>query len=75
MLKSLKLPKVFPNRKILSIDIGGTLAKTAFYIPSSHKKRLQEDGRYESMIADSLPSKLDLRICTFFKINFSLINF
>jgi len=28
------LPKKFPNRKILSIDIGGTLAKTAFYIPN-----------------------------------------
>ena len=28
-----KLPEKFPNRKILSIDIGGTLAKAAFYVP------------------------------------------
>jgi pantothenate kinase len=30
-----KLPAVFPNKKILSIDIGGTLAKVAFYVPKS----------------------------------------
>ena len=41
MLKTLKLPKVFPNRKIVSIDIGGTLAKTAFYVPNSHKELLK----------------------------------
>ena len=28
-----KLPQIFPNKKILSIDIGGTLAKAAYYIP------------------------------------------
>ena len=31
--KALTLPKKLPNKKIISIDIGGTLAKTAFYIP------------------------------------------
>jgi hypothetical protein len=31
--KALTLPKRLPNKKIISIDIGGTLAKTAFYIP------------------------------------------
>jgi hypothetical protein len=33
-------PSKLPNKKILSVDIGGTLAKTAFYIPrddSNHK--------------------------------------
>lgn len=28
-----KLPSKFPNKKIISIDIGGTLAKSAFYVP------------------------------------------
>jgi hypothetical protein len=31
--KALSLPKKLPNKRIISIDIGGTLAKTAFYIP------------------------------------------
>jgi hypothetical protein len=33
MLKNFILPHHLPNRKILSVDIGGTLAKAAFYIP------------------------------------------
>jgi hypothetical protein len=33
MLKNFVLPVIMPNRKILAIDIGGSLAKTAFYIP------------------------------------------
>jgi hypothetical protein len=33
MLKNFVLPAIMPNRKILAIDIGGTLAKTAFYLP------------------------------------------
>jgi pantothenate kinase len=33
MLKSFKLPAHLPARKILSVDIGGTLAKVAFYVP------------------------------------------
>jgi len=33
MLKNFVLPTAMPNRKILAIDIGGTLAKTAFYLP------------------------------------------
>lgn len=31
-------PEQFPKKKILSLDIGGTLAKTAFYIPSDDPK-------------------------------------
>ena len=62
MLKTLKLPKVFPNRKIVSIDIGGTLAKTAFYVPNSHKETLKQDGRYESLLENSIPSKLKHKI-------------
>ena len=34
MRAALRLPKKFPLKKILSIDIGGTLAKTAFYVPN-----------------------------------------
>jgi len=34
LIKSfISLPAKFPNKKILSIDIGGTLAKAAFYLP------------------------------------------
>lgn len=35
LTKSLKdkIPIAFPKKKILAVDIGGTLAKTAFYIP------------------------------------------
>lgn len=29
------LPSKFPNKKIFAIDIGGSLAKTAFYIPKT----------------------------------------
>ena len=27
------MPTIMPKKKILSIDIGGTLAKVAFYVP------------------------------------------
>jgi len=33
MFKNFVLPALMPNKKILSVDIGGSLAKTAFYIP------------------------------------------
>ena len=42
--QSLRLPKKFPNRKIMSIDIGGTLAKTAFYIPVAYQEELEKSG-------------------------------
>lgn len=34
-----KLPTEFPQRKILSVDIGGTLAKVAFYLPKDDPLR------------------------------------
>jgi hypothetical protein len=40
MLRSFQLPKAFPAKKILAVDIGGTLAKTAFYIPKGDPIRL-----------------------------------
>jgi len=33
MFKNFVLPALMPNKKILSVDIGGSLAKTAFYVP------------------------------------------
>ena len=29
----LKLPTRFPNKKIMAVDIGGTLTKVAFFLP------------------------------------------
>jgi hypothetical protein len=43
-----KLPHKFPNKKILSIDIGGTLAKAAFYVP------IEEDSKHHNKIKDVL---------------------
>ena len=55
--QSLRLPKKFPNRKIMSIDIGGTLAKTAFYIPAAYQEELEKSGKLESLTKDTIPSK------------------
>jgi len=57
--KALTLPKKLPNRRIISIDIGGTLAKTAFYIPESHHKKLEEDGRLSVLTANTIPIELE----------------
>mgnify|MGYP006907108380 CR=1 FL=1 len=50
------LPKSFPNRRILSVDIGGTLAKTAFYIPKSDPVRA-DLSKFETITKDTIPSK------------------
>lgn len=54
----MRLPKKFPDKKILSIDIGGTLAKTAFYVPVSHQDRLECLGKLTTLTKDTIPSKL-----------------
>ena len=33
MISRFALPSVMPSKKILSVDIGGTLAKAAFFVP------------------------------------------
>ena len=50
-------PKKFPNRKILSVDIGGTLAKTAFYVPKEHEQKLLAANKLESLKLEAIPSK------------------
>ena len=57
MRQALRIPKKLPEHKILSIDIGGTLAKTAFYIPLDHQSALQKEGKLESLMDDTIPSK------------------
>ena len=52
-----RLPAVMPDRKILSVDIGGTLAKTAFYVPREDPIRLNLE-RFEALTHDTIPSKL-----------------
>ncbi|CDW79019.1 UNKNOWN [Stylonychia lemnae] len=50
----LQLPAKFPNKKILSIDIGGNLAKTAFYIPKSDPQ-FQDHKSFEILTKDTIP--------------------
>ena len=40
MFKNFVLPAMMPNKKILSVDIGGSLVKTAFFIPKDDVTRL-----------------------------------
>jgi hypothetical protein len=56
-----KLPVAFPNRRILSIDIGGTLAKAAFYVPKSDP-HFKEPAYHDKLAADTIPSKYNLII-------------
>jgi len=63
MIKApLRLPQILPNKKMLAIDIGGTLAKAAFYIPKPHLESLSADGKLEALTESSIPrkSRLDL---------------
>ena len=57
MRQALRIPKKLPKHKILSIDIGGTLAKTAFYIPLEDQTALEKAGKLESLMDDTIPSK------------------
>jgi len=51
------MPLHLPNKKILSVDIGGSLAKAAFYIPMSHIKLLEEKKCLQEMAKDTSTSK------------------
>jgi hypothetical protein len=62
MVKGLfSLPSIFPRKKILSIDIGGTLAKVAFYLPKDDVK-LKNPQYYEKLTKDSIPCKFSFII-------------
>ena len=51
-----QLPAVFPKKKILSIDIGGTLAKMAFYIPKDDPSFIEPE--FQAKITnETIPSK------------------
>mmetsp|Transcript_24068 Transcript_24068/g.29907 ORF Transcript_24068/g.29907 Transcript_24068/m.29907 type:complete len:113 (+) Transcript_24068:2-340(+) len=54
MINRLRLPAIMPARKILSVDIGGTLAKTAFYVSRDDPIR-QDAHRFEALTSDSIP--------------------
>jgi len=56
MLSRFSLPSVMPSRKILSVDIGGTLAKTAFFVPKDDPLR-QTFSKFEALTNDTIPSK------------------
>lgn len=52
----LSLPNKFPSKRILSIDIGGTLAKTAFFLPRDDPQ-FQDLKNVEILTKDTIPSK------------------
>ena len=56
MLKNFVLPAIMPNRKIFAIDIGGTLAKTAFYLPKDDPSR-KMPHIMEKLTLKAIPSK------------------
>jgi hypothetical protein len=51
----MQLPAIFPRRKILSIDIGGTLAKAAFYVPKDCLEKASF-GYHERITKETIPS-------------------
>jgi len=57
MLKNFVLPAIMPNRKILAIDIGGTLAKIAYYLPKDDPIR-HKPYIFEQLTQTAIPSKL-----------------
>jgi hypothetical protein len=56
MLKKFVLPACLPQRKILSVDIGGTLAKAAFYVPKSDSV-YQDADRFKALTHMTIPCK------------------
>ena len=61
MINRFVLPAIMPSRKILSVDIGGTLAKTAFFVPRDDPIR-QDLGNFEALTSDSIPSKFNFNL-------------
>ena len=59
MLRSFHLPLSFPQKKILAVDIGGTLAKTAFYIPKGDPIR-EECDKFAVLTQNAIPSKCEV---------------
>ena len=51
-----QLPAAFPKKKIMSLDIGGTLAKVAFYVPKDDPS-FEFAGLKEKLTKESIPSK------------------
>ena len=56
-MNKIVLPKTLPKRKILSVDIGGTLAKTVFFVPKDDPVRSQA-AIFEKIREDTITSKL-----------------
>lgn len=62
--KLFTIPTHMPKHKILSVDIGGTLAKMAFYVPKGHKI-LQSGQKIDDVLGhDVLPCKFAYFILT-----------
>ena len=60
MLQRFTLPAVMPAKKIISVDIGGTLAKAAFYLPRDDPMR-QDLTKYEALTSECIPSKYSVQ--------------
>lgn len=61
MLKNFVLPATLPAHKILSVDIGGTLAKVAFYVPKNDPI-YQNNEKLHKLTSMSIPSKYSVHV-------------
>ena len=56
MINPSLFPAEMPQKKILAVDIGGTLAKTAFYVPHDDPLR-QDEARFAALTSDCVAGK------------------
>jgi len=68
MISRFAVPAARPARKILAVDIGGTLAKAAFYLPRNDPAR-ENFAKFESLTGDTIPSKLSLALGLCYDLN------
>jgi len=56
----IKLPTRFPNKKIMGVDIGGTLTKVAFFLPqgADGSTNREELDRLEAITSQCVPIEL-----------------
>ena len=58
MMKGLfQIPAKFPKKRILSMDIGGTLAKIAYYVPKDDPKFTNDPEYHQKLTQQAIPCK------------------
>ena len=56
MINPSLFPAEMPQKKILAVDIGGTLAKAAFYVPYDDPLR-QDEARFAELTSECVAGK------------------